>query len=121
MMQLMVIEPGIHSSIQDLGRFGVGHMGLSQGGAIDLHAHCWANKLLNNPVNAATLEITYGNLTLKAMADVHIAVTGAETECYLDDKKINLWKTHHIKSGQIIGLKKTICRDHKLFINSWWN
>ena len=61
-MSALIIERAAPMmQLQDLGRFGVAHHGLSQGGPLDLHAHCWANRLLGNPVSCATIEITFGN------------------------------------------------------------
>ena len=36
--------------VQDLGRPQVQHLGFSECGAVDEHAHRWANKLLNNSI-----------------------------------------------------------------------
>ncbi len=41
MPKLVVINQGHHTTIQDLGRYHCSHIGLSQGGVSDLHAHCW--------------------------------------------------------------------------------
>ena len=64
----------MHTTIQDLGRFGYAGHGLSQGGAMDLQAHCWANRLLNNPVNQPTLEITIGMASFCAECDLMLAI-----------------------------------------------
>ncbi|MFA0125652.1 allophanate hydrolase, partial [Vibrio sp. 10N.261.48.A2] len=50
---LTVLKPGPMSLIQDFGRFGVAHLGLTQGGPVDDYSYSWANHLLQNPVNLA--------------------------------------------------------------------
>ena len=98
----MVVEAKYPVTIQDLGRFGVGHLGLATGGALDFHAHCWANKLLKNPSTAATLEIMNGKLIIQALTDSEIALTGAKTPFFINGKAREMWKVQHIKSGQFL-------------------
>ncbi|MGO1296977.1 MAG: biotin-dependent carboxyltransferase family protein, partial [Vibrio sp.] len=57
---LTILSPGPLSLIQDLGRTGHQHLGVSSGGPMDMHAFLWANRLLDNPVNTACIEITIG-------------------------------------------------------------
>ena len=47
---LTVKQAGPLALIQDAGRFGVGHLGVTQGGAADWIAFRWANWLLGNPL-----------------------------------------------------------------------
>ena len=54
-----VLEPGISTTVQDLGRFGHYHIGMPPSGAMDLFSHKVANYLVGNDENEATLEITY--------------------------------------------------------------
>ena len=89
---------------QDLGRSGYMHVGMSPGGAVDLHAHCWANHLLGNDVNAVTLEITMGNATFMALEDVVISLTGAEMNARIDGVEVRSWAVHKIKKGETLKL-----------------
>lgn len=75
MLGLVVINSGILSLIQDLGRYGVAQQGITQGGAMDLHAFCWANHLLANDSNAAQLELTVGLACFEALEDCQCALT----------------------------------------------
>ena len=104
----MVLEAKYPATIQDLGRFGVGHLGLAQGGALDLHAHCWANKLLSNSTTAATLEIINGSIKFRVIEDTQIAVTGANTPLFINGEATHLWKVHQVKSGQTIELTSPV-------------
>ena len=49
---LTVKQAGPLAMIQDAGRFGVGHLGVTQGGAADWIAFRWANWLLGNPLGS---------------------------------------------------------------------
>ncbi|WP_165311197.1 biotin-dependent carboxyltransferase family protein [Vibrio ziniensis] len=101
---LQVISSGMLSLIQDLGRFGVANHGLSVGGAADLHAHCWANKLLENPTNASVLEITMGNASFMALEDTLLSITGAETNPQIDGAPISTWRSLLLRKGQTLKL-----------------
>lgn len=101
---LEVISSGPLLLIQDLGRTGVGHLGFSQGGPVDLHAFCWANRLLGNAPNAAILEITMGQVAFKACCDVMLALTGANMPATIDGVSIGHWQSFLIKKGQTLRL-----------------
>ncbi len=89
---------------QDLGRYGWAHLGVSQGGAIDLHAHCWANYLLGNDKDAVTLEITLGNVSWEVLVDGEISLTGAEMGAKIDGMNLSNWSTHRVRKGQVLSL-----------------
>lgn len=102
MASLEIIHPGMLTLLQDVGRLGVGEQGLSQGGAVDLHAYCWANYLVGNAMDCAQLEITLGQACLKAQGDMICALTGADMGVTLDGKPIALWQSFLVKDGQEI-------------------
>ncbi|WP_434362322.1 biotin-dependent carboxyltransferase family protein [Parasalinivibrio latis] len=104
MFGLEVINPGLFTLIQDPGRFGVGHLGLSSGGPVDLHAFCWANKLLGNKADAACLEIMMGNASFRAMTDITVALTGADTQPRIDGYPQPHWRAFNLKQGQTLQL-----------------
>ena len=98
-MSFEVVEPGMLTQVQDLGRYGYQHIGVTTGGPMDEHAFLWANRLLNNPLSAPQLEITFGRLSLVAEADTTIALTGADLGARLNDQPIQPWQTHAISKG----------------------
>ena len=73
-----VVAPGMLTTLQDQGRWGHQHLGISPCGPMDTHAAAWSNRLLENPGNAPVLEIAQGGLRLKARTALWVAVTGAE-------------------------------------------
>jgi biotin-dependent carboxylase-like uncharacterized protein len=68
---------GPHTTIQDLGRPGLAHLGVPRSGALDRPALALANRLVGNPVDAAGLEVTMSGCSFWATTSVTIAVTGA--------------------------------------------
>ncbi len=63
---LEVVTPGVFTTVQDLGRPGLGALGVGHSGAADVPALCLANRLLGNPESAAALEVTFGGLEVVA-------------------------------------------------------
>lgn len=104
MTGLRVIQPGVHSLIQDEGRFGKHHIGLTVGGPLDRHSFRWANKLCSNPINTPTIEVTIGGLVLESTVDTYFVVTGALVELSLNKIPVNCWTVHRIKPGDRIEL-----------------
>lgn len=102
MATMEVIRPGMLTLIQDTGRYGAGAQGLSQGGAVDLHAFCWANYLLTNDANSAMLEITLGQAEFHVLQDCRIAVTGADMQPQLDGVPLPMWQSIEVRKGQRI-------------------
>ena len=73
---LKVIEAGLQSSVQDLGRHGQRHQGIAQCGALDSVALRTANLLVGNPADCATIEIQGGRVVLQLERDGNIALCG---------------------------------------------
>ena len=57
-MTLEVLDGGLLTTVQDLGRHGYERFGVPVAGAMDSFALRAANWLLDNPLEAAALEIT---------------------------------------------------------------
>jgi allophanate hydrolase subunit 2 len=72
-----VVRPGPLTTVQDLGRPGYAHLGVSPSGAADERSHRLANRLVGNPETAATLESLLGGLVLLFHCAATIAVAGA--------------------------------------------
>ena len=102
MANLHIIKPGWQSTIQDLGRQGYFRSGLSEGGALDEIAFRWANVLLNNPPNAACIEILMGNFEAEFEQATCIAITGADLGCTLNGQAVGNWQSLTVKKGDRI-------------------
>lgn len=75
---LQAIEPGLLTTVQDLGRPDAVHLGVPVGGACDRRSLAVANSLLDNDVGAAALEITLAGPVLNVLVDCTLAVAGAD-------------------------------------------
>lgn len=74
---LEVVEPGLGSTLQDLGRPGHADLGVSRSGALDHDSARLAARLVGNSSDAASIE-THGGLRLRAIGELVLAVTGAQ-------------------------------------------
>ena len=72
-----VVRPGVLATVQDLGRAGLGHLGVPHSGAADAPSLRLANRLVGNPEGAAGLELTLGRAVLRFAVEAWVAVTGA--------------------------------------------
>jgi antagonist of KipI len=79
-----VLRPGLHTTVQDLGRWGFQSLGVSVAGPMDPFSHRFANALVGNSRDAATLEITLIGPDLEFEGDSFIAIAGAEFTVTVD-------------------------------------
>lgn len=104
MSGLRVLKPGPQSVLQDAGRRGWQHLGVSPAGPMDWQAVAWANHLLNNPWGTPLLEIALGGVELQAEVDTWVAVCGAHVPLSLDDQRQPLWTRLPLRKGQQLRL-----------------
>lgn len=101
-----VIQPGGLTLVQDLGRPGYAHLGLSAGGAMDPQAPGLANRLVGNPAGHATLELTWSGPTLRAIRTTVIALAGADMGCTVDDRSVPPGISWLVRAGSIVRFGK---------------
>jgi biotin-dependent carboxylase-like uncharacterized protein len=102
---LEIVSTGPLAVVQDLGRAGLAHLGVSPSGAADRRSHKLANRLVANPDDRATIEVTFGGFSARVRGgDVDIAVTGADTDPTVNGIKFGTNSIHHVRDGQVISL-----------------
>ena len=74
---LKVLSPGLHTTVQDLGRIGYQHIGVPVSGALDGFGLRLANALVGNPHGTAALEILVSGPIIEIAADsARLALVG---------------------------------------------
>ncbi|WP_409264480.1 biotin-dependent carboxyltransferase family protein [Pseudomonas sp. KCJK9000] len=106
MKRLRIEASNALCQLQDAGRFGVRHLGVTQGGALDWVAMHWANWLLGNPLSAPVVEVALGGLTLVAEQDCVLALAGADLDARVDDQPLLPWRSFALAQGQRLILKQ---------------
>jgi antagonist of KipI len=99
---LRVVEPGLLSTIQDLGRPQAVAAGVTPGGAMDRFAHSVANLLVGNDRGAATLECTLTGPRLVAERPCLIAITGADFGPRINGEVVPMWTGVDVREGDEI-------------------
>lgn len=99
-MTLNILNPGLSTSIQDLGRPGYFHLGIPMGGAMDRFALRAANLLVGNDEGAACLEAVFMGPEIEFGRDAVIAVTGADLPVKIDGAEQPSWTSLSVKKGQ---------------------
>jgi biotin-dependent carboxylase-like uncharacterized protein len=100
--RIRVVSPGFQTTVQDLGRFGYAHMGVSASGAADSLALRVGNLLVGNAETAAALEMTLLGGVFEFQADTVIALTGSDFGAGLP-----LWTAVEVKAGYTLGCGAT--------------
>lgn len=103
-MTFKVLKAGPMTTIQDAGRRGYSHLGLTEAGPMDYRSFAIANRLVGNSINTAALEIALGGLTLECQQSATIAVTGAYCPLIINGKAVSLWRTQSVQRGDIVEL-----------------
>ena len=101
-MPIKVINSGLATSVQDLGRPGYFHLGIPISGAMDRFAMRAANMLVGNKESAAGLEAVFMGPTLEFTEGTTIAVTGGELPPKIDGETKETWRALSIKAGQVL-------------------
>ena len=92
-----VVSPGMQTTVQDMGRFGWAHYGVSASGAADALALRAGNLLVGNAENAPALEMTLSGGTFEFQSDAVIALTGSDFGAALP-----LWTPIEMKAGDTL-------------------
>jgi len=99
-LSLTVEDPGLLTTVQDLGRWGAQHYGVSVSGAMDRVSLRIANRLVGNRDQFAALEVTMAGPTIVFNTENQVAVSGAEFVIRLDDYLVSSDTLLTIHSGQ---------------------
>lgn len=109
---LEVVDPGLHTTVQDLGRGGYLADGIPPSGAFDAAALKLANLLVGNNVGdhvlvgtdpgAAGLEILLVGPRLRVLGDTVVAVTGGDLQPMINGMRIPLWTSIRVRAADEI-------------------
>ena len=80
-MTIRVAKPGFFTTVQDLGRYGYAHLGVSPSGASDPLSFRVVNLLTGNEENTPALEMTLFGATLEFDERAIVAIAGASCGC----------------------------------------
>lgn len=95
---MIVVEaPGLLTTVQDLGRPGYAHLGVSASGAADMLALRAGNRLVGNDEAAPALEMTLAGGTFRFEQDAVVALAGS-------DFGAETWRPFAVQAGETLRL-----------------
>jgi len=102
MRTIDILDGGMFTTVQDLGRVGYQRYGVAVSGAMDGFALRAANRLVGNADTAAGLEVTFVGPELRFVQPGLVAVTGANLGPQVDGRPIQMWRTVAIRAGSVL-------------------
>ena len=111
-MSITILNPGMLTSVQDLGRIGYQQFGVSVSGVMDPRSASIANILVDNDEGEAVLECTMMGPHLRFAAPNIIAITGGDLGATLDGQRIDTYRAIPVNAGQTLRftMLRTGCR-----------
>lgn len=111
-MSITILNPGMLTSVQDLGRIGYQQYGVSVSGVMDPRSASIANILVDNDEGEAVLECTMMGPHLRFDAPNIIAITGGDLGATLDGQSIDTYRAVPVNAGQTLRftMLRTGCR-----------
>jgi biotin-dependent carboxylase-like uncharacterized protein len=97
-----VIEAGLFTTVQDLGRYGYQRYGVPVSGALDTFAMRVANILVDNSEGDAGLEVTFLGPRMSFLEETVIAVTGGDLGPMLNGHPIPCWQSVVVPRGGVL-------------------
>lgn len=116
-MSIRVLEPGLYTTVQDLGRYGSQKYGVIVSGAMDKYALRIANLLVGNEEGEGALEITLVGATLQFDQDQLIAITGGDLRATMDGEPVPMWRPVLVRKGAVLQCRSAVkgCRAYIAF------
>ena len=111
-MSITVLNPGLMTTVQDMGRVGYQQFGVSVSGVMDPRSAAIANILVGNPEDEAVLECTMMGPQLLFNQAETIAITGGNLMPTLDGQPMPTYRAVTVQAGQVLRFQapKTGCR-----------
>jgi biotin-dependent carboxylase-like uncharacterized protein len=111
-MSVTVLNPGLLTTVQDLGRIGYQQFGVSVSGVMDPRSAQLANLLVGNDLGEAVLECTMMGPQLQFDRANCIALTGGDLGATLDGQPLPRYQAVRVEAGQVLRFAgpKTGCR-----------
>lgn len=101
-MSITILNPGMLTTVQDMGRFGYQQFGVSASGVMDPRSTSIANILVGNDENEAVLECTMMGPHIRFDRPACIAITGGDLGPTLDGAPIDNYRAISVNAGQTL-------------------
>jgi len=103
---IKVLKSGFYTTIQDKGRVGFASLGVPVSGAMDSYSSDLANRILNNSLDCAFLEITLGGCKLQFLSKTTMCISGGDFSPTINNQPILLNSKISIQENDILSFGK---------------
>lgn len=105
---ITVLETGVLNSVQDAGRLGFRHLGVSTSGVMDRLALQCGNMLLGNVADAACIEVQTFPFVVEFGAESGFCVTGGDAPMMLNQKPVLPWFALNARKGDVLRIERPV-------------
>lgn len=103
---LEIVEPGLLALVEDLGRPGLGALGVGRSGAADEDSFRLANRLVANAERAAAIEFVLGGLVVRFRRTATVALTGAPADVRAGDRAAAFNAPFAVRAGELLRVER---------------
>ncbi|MBF4985465.1 biotin-dependent carboxyltransferase family protein [Nonlabens mediterrranea] len=108
MGSLSILTAGFRSTIQDLGRLDYRDYGVPHSGVMDQYSSRLANRLLNNTVDCAVIEMTLSGAEMVFSTPTQIAITGAPCKIVVQQMTYESPCVIKVETGDVVKIGTAI-------------
>lgn len=105
---ITVVETGMLNSVQDAGRLGFRHLGVSTSGVMDRLALQCGNMLLANAADTACIEVQTFPFVIRFEQETGFAVTGGDAPVTLAHMPVLPWFAHNARKGDELRIERPV-------------
>lgn len=102
MKDMVIINPGLYTTVQDRGRWGYQEYGMPVTGAMDDYSLRLANILVGNDEYDAVLETTLNGPEISFNTNVVAAITGANMMPRVNGFTVSMWRSLKLSKGDVL-------------------
>lgn len=102
MKDMVIINPGLYTTVQDRGRWGYQEYGMPVTGAMDDYSLRLANILVGNDEYDAVLETTLNGPEISFNTNVVAAITGANMMPRVNGFTVPMWRSLKLSKGDVL-------------------
>ena len=101
-MTVVVLSPGMNTTVQDLGRYRFRAYGMPVAGALDRYSLMAGNLVAGNGPGAAALEITFSGPEVRFGSDRLVCITGGDLAPRLNGDPFPCWEGGFVRKGDVL-------------------
>jgi len=107
-MCIEILNSGLLTTIQDLGRYGFRKYGVIVSGSMDTFSHRLSNLLVGNVEGEATLEVTLMGPKILIKQDALISICGGDLSPKINNNEVPMWRPIYVKAGSVLSFGEYI-------------